>query len=353
MAQRPSTQSEDARKGSPSQVDPALPQFSDPSFDPVDFLNDTLPPLNTSQSRSAGGSSIADVSARTQSLLSQLTAQNARLSNTLNQLTDEIIRSSGRLAYEVEVLRGETIGLSDTLTDTLQDDIRHFLPQGLPEPASTSLPDVNQPDEEDRVEEKELDTQKQPEVTQEDPEYISRLRTLMQVRSRLEEVIQVFGEAMEWPLPPSEVSITSSFISVSAPEAGPESRSLEEKGRQVAKKFRSQVTELLDSNGGGEAGLEAATRRVEELRLLAGVWKGTIEEKPRQKFVDSLAKIVDDRRKVLESQAREKEERESRKANGTPSKGRASELPSREKPESSGGGLMRNLQRLRDEIYLE
>ncbi|KAK2867946.1 hypothetical protein FQN49_003315 [Arthroderma sp. PD_2] len=351
MASRSNTQ-EDARKPSSPQVDPSLPQFSDPSFDPVDFLNDTLPPLNTSQSRSAGGSSIADVSSRTQSLLSQLSAQNARLTNTLNQLTDEIIRSSGRLAYEVEVLRGETIGLSDTFTDTLQDDIRHFLPQGLPEPVSTDPQDVNPPNEGD-VEEKEPDTQKQPEAAQEDPEYISRLRTLMKVRTRLEEVIQVFGEAMEWPLPPSEVSITSSFISVSAPEAGPESRSLEEKGRQMAKKFRSQVTELLDSNGGGEAGLEAATRRVEELRLLAGVWKGTVEEKPRQKFVDSLAKIVDDRRKVLDSQAREKEERENRKANGTPSKGKTAELTSREKSESSGGGLMRNLQRLRDEIYLE
>ncbi|EGD83896.1 hypothetical protein H112_07578 [Trichophyton rubrum D6] len=350
MAQRPGPQSEDVRKTSSSPAEPLLPEFSDPSFDPVDFLNDTLPPLSTSQSRSAGGSSIADVSALTQSLLSQLTAQNARLSNSLNQLTDEIIRSSGRLAYEVEVLRGETIGLSDTLTDTLQDDIRSFLPQGLPEPAvAARQEDVHQ----EENEENESGTKTQPEITQEDPEYISRLRTLMQVRTRLEEVIQVFGDAMEWPLPPSEVSITSSFISVSAPEAGPESRSLEEKGREVAKKFRSQVTGLLDSNGGGEAGLEAAARRVEELRLLAGVWKGTVEEKPRLKFVDSLAKIVEDRRKVLENQAREKEERENRKAGGTASKGRTSELPSREKSESTGSGLMRNLQRLRDEIYLE
>ncbi|KAF3891905.1 hypothetical protein GTR04_4759 [Trichophyton interdigitale] len=353
MAQRPGPQSEDVRKTSPSPAEPLLPEFSDPSFDPVDFLNDTLPPLSTSQSRSAGGSSIADVSARTQSLLSQLTAQNARLSNTLNQLTDEIIRSSGRLAYEVEVLRGETIGLSDTLTDTLQDDIRSFLPQGLPQPAAAAQEeDVHLEGKEEKVE-KESGTKTQPEITQEDPEYISRLRTLMQVRTRLEEVIQVFGDAMEWPLPPSEVSITSSFISVSAPEAGPESRSLEEKGREVAKKFRSQVTGLLDSNGGGEAGLEAAARRVEELRLLAGVWKGTVEEKPRLKFVDSLAKIVEDRRKVLESQAREREEKEARKAGGTASKGRTSELPSREKSESTGSGLMRNLQRLRDEIYLE
>ncbi|EFQ98294.1 hypothetical protein MGYG_01327 [Nannizzia gypsea CBS 118893] len=352
MAQRPGPQSEGARKNSSSPAEPLLPQFSDPSFDPVDFLNDTLPPLNTSQSRSAGGSSIADVSARTQSLLSQITAQNARLSNTLNQLTDEIIRSSGRLAYEVEVLRGETIGLSDTLTDTLQDDIRSLLPQGLPEPTSAAVQEDVHPTNE-KGGDKDPCAKTHSEVTQEDPEYISRLRTLMQVRTRLEEVIQVFGDAMEWPLPPSEVSITSSFISVSAPEAGPESRSLEEKGREVAKKFRSQVTGLLDSNGGGEAGLEAAARRVEELRLLAGVWKGTVEEKPRLKFVDSLAKIVEDRRKVLESQAREREEKDNRKAVGTASKGRTSELPSREKPESTGSGLMRNLQRLRDEIYLE
>lgn len=359
MAERtaPLDKAREAQKP-PTQLDPSLQHFSDPDFDPVDFLNDTLPPLarSTLQSRSTddrNASSIADLSTRTQSLLSQLNAQNARLSNTLNQLTDEIIRSGGRLAYEVEVLRGETVGLSDTLTETLQDDIRQFLPEGLPElpQQDQSTSDENESGANEEVEDKASTAKTKP-----DPEYIIQLRTLINVKARLDDVIKVFGDAMEWPLPPSEVSLSSSFISVSAPEPGPESRSHEDKGREVAKKMRSQVTDLLESEGGGEAGLEAAERRVESLQTLAGLWKGTAEEKARFKFVESLAKIVEERRKLLESQAREREAQDHRRgARSPPRLSPSMDYLAREERtrDSSGGGLLRNLQRLRDEIYLE
>lgn len=351
MAQATSIQAAADSKPPNSQLDPPLRHFADPTFDPVDFLNNTLPPLTrpADTPRDSRAVSIAELSSQTQSLLSELSAQNARLSNTLTQFTDEILRSGGRLAYEVEVLRGETIGLSDTLTEVLRNDIKQFVPDGLP----TRL--KNPEDEESTpVEVTDTSSEAQKRQTATDPDYIRDLRTLNQVRSRLEDVIHVFGEAMEWPLPPTEASTTSSFISVSPPGPNTESQKLEDKGREVAKKLKDQVTELLDSNGGGEAGCEAAQKRVESLRQLAGIWKGTIEEKARLKFVDSLAKIVDERRKSLDAQARAREGKASQPRGQSPAtRGRQSSDHPRASQEGGGGGLFRNLQRLRDEIYLE
>src|SRR6266480_7350393 len=120
----------------PSYVsDDSLRPFIQSAFDPADYLNFTLPPLNlvthSAVSRQANAVSLADLSSQIQSLLSQLNAQAARLTNVLTQLTDEILRSGGRLAYEVDVLRGETINLSETLNDTLNPDIKLFLQTGL------------------------------------------------------------------------------------------------------------------------------------------------------------------------------------------------------------------------------
>ncbi|KAF7165621.1 hypothetical protein CNMCM6106_001702 [Aspergillus hiratsukae] len=319
------------------------PDFTDPSFDPADFLNDALPSLTlaSSQSRGPGAVPLAELSAQVQSILSQINAQNVRLSNQLTQLTDEILRSGGRLAYEVEVLRGEAIGLSDTLTEALQPDIAQFVPEGL----RTTV-------DSDRVEEGEGETGAEmgqdDKATVADPDYITKLRMLNQVRSRLEDVVQTFGDAMEWPLPPSETSLTSSFISVSAPEPGPESQSLEEKGQEVAKKLRNEITELLSTNGGGQAGLDAATKRLEALRELATIWKGSAEEKARNRFLDSLAKIIDDRRRSLENHGSS----DQVQARSSSTRGRTTGHQ-RQESEGPGGGIFKNLQRLREEIYLE
>ncbi|PWY92100.1 hypothetical protein BO70DRAFT_326999 [Aspergillus heteromorphus CBS 117.55] len=321
------------------------PDFIDKSFDPVEYLNDVLPPLTlastqTNLSRgSTGAVPLPELSTQVQSVLSQINAQNVRHSNTLTQLTDEILRGGGRLAYEVEVLRGETIGLSDTLTEALQGDIAKFVPEDV---------DNGQIKEEAGDDQEEKEQQQEGKVIQ-DPEYITKLRTLNQVRARLEEVVQTFGDAMEWPLPPSETSIASSFISVSAPDPGPENQSREEKGQEVAKKLRTQVTELLDSNGGGQEGIQAATSHVESLRILATMWRGTAEEKARNRFVDSLVKIVDDRRKALETQGRADQFQQPA---GSFTKG-PSAGHRRQESEGPGGGIFRNLQRLREEIYLE
>jgi hypothetical protein len=320
----------EAPAASHSKVDASLQHFRDPSFDPVDFLNDSLPPLTLAASqphasRTPGAVTLAELSSRTQLLLSQLGTQNIRLSGTLTQLTDEILRSGGRLAYEVELLRGETIGLADTLTETLHGDITKFAPERLQTNGNH-----------------EYDAEGNQEQTE--PQFITQLRTLSKVRARLEEVVQAFGDAMEWPLPPSELSLTSSFISVSAPDPGSESHSREEKGQEVVRKLRTEITELLDSNDGGTSGVAAATVRLQALRDLAAVWKGTAEEKARNRILDSLTKMVEDRRKTLDSQ---------------PSRiGRSSIEQSvaeqgNDDSGGPGGGLFRNLQRIRDEIYLE
>jgi hypothetical protein len=182
---------------------------------------------------------------------------------------------------------------------------------------------------------------------------------LSQVKARLEDVINVFGEAMKWPLAPSELSITSSLITVSAPEPGSDTHTQEERAREAAKRLRSEVTNLLDSGDGGYTGIEAATTRVESLRSLMTVWKGTAEEKARAKFVDSLARLIDDQIKLLDAG-----QDLSKQGMGVPPQ-RPSSMSGRPLPSNiradrnandsnnQPGGLLRNLQRLRDDFYVD
>ncbi|KAJ5722517.1 hypothetical protein N7488_000552 [Penicillium malachiteum] len=337
-------------------VPDSTPNFADPNFDPAEFLNESLSPLTVASSqpnasRTTGSVPLTELSAQVQSLLSQISAQNVRLSSTLSQLSDEILRSGGRLAYEVEVLRGETIGLSETLTEVLRDDITKF----IPEPSNTTLPSTaektaTEAATEDTTSTKEDETEATESVSKKDatadPEYITNLRTLNQVRSRLEDVVQTFGDAMEWPLPPSEISFSSSFISVSGPDISVDGSDQEEKGQEVMKKLRAEILELLDSAGSGRVGLDAATRRVETLRTLATVWKGSAEEKARQRFVDNLGRLVDERRRNLDHhRAMAEQNQRGAKSRSEPRRDGDSGV--------AGGGLFRNLQRLKEEIYLE
>ncbi|EEH50768.1 uncharacterized protein PADG_06847 [Paracoccidioides brasiliensis Pb18] len=390
---------------STSHIDPTLSHFTDPFFDPVDYLNNTLPPLSISQFQSQSQPqsqlrpdvtpvSLAALSTQTQSLVTQLSAQNARLSNTLTQLTDEILRGGGRLAYEVEVLRGEAMGLTEALGEGLVGDIGKFVPAGEMVVASTASATATGTEEKeakedagevedsthtqqaqrDQAQEKESETQDQANPL--DPICLTQLRTLTQVRARLEQVIHTFNEAMEWPLAPSETSLASSFISVSAPEPGTENQhSREEKGKEVAKKLRAEVVELLNGGEGGEGGrsggggVEAAARKVEALRELAGVWKGTAEEKARMRFVEGLGKLVEERRKAAVAE-RERERKAAaaagvggmREEGDTRDDSRGSQDSTSTASTTAGGGgggggaaggLFRNLQRLRDEIYLD
>jgi hypothetical protein len=297
----------------PHLADAALRPFIQPNFDPAAYLNTTLPPLHLSSTpvsqRQNGSVMLGDLSSQTNTLLSHLNAQASRLTNVLTQLTDDILRSGGRLAYEVEVLRGETIGLSETLNETLKSHIELFVPCGLStaknrqeEPAAQSESATS----ESQVEKKQ---------TADEPDYLTSLRTLTRVRQRLESVIHLFGEAMRWQLPSSETStFASSFVSVSAPDSNspsdPSSKpgssaAQDEKARAFAETLRTEIADLIVSDKGGDLrkGYETAMERVMALRELAGVWKGTVEEKPRARFVEALAKLAEDRLRELEREA--------------------------------------------------
>ncbi|KAI0025087.1 hypothetical protein F4780DRAFT_722144 [Xylariomycetidae sp. FL0641] len=322
-------------------ADPFLQSFLAPSFDPAEYFNSSLPSLQTSSTaRSHDGSvALADLSAQAQTQLSQLNAHTTRLTNTLTQLTDDILRSGSRLAYEVELLRGETLSLSETLTDGLHDDIAKFVPNGLQEHMESKSVAA---------------TPAHPDPTPQngslpDPPYIGQLQTLTLVRSRLDSVVKTFGDAMEFVFPPSELSVSSSFLSVSAPEPGAEAHSTEEKGQQVIKQLRDEIQGLLTKGTDPVDGIEKAARRIEELKELSAVWKGTAEEKGRTKFIDSLAKMVEDRHKDL---VREMEQKGRREGRGDTDAGlrradSGSDASAGESKSLSGYGIMSQLQRLR------
>ncbi|KAL1306255.1 hypothetical protein AAFC00_004344 [Neodothiora populina] len=350
MAVQSTIRSETTVEAKSSHVeDPSLQPFLHVKFDAADYLNTTLPSLSFSDaSRDAQASrvSLAELASRTQSLMSQLNAHTSRLTNTLNQLTDEILRSGSRLAYEVEILRGETLGLSDALSEGLQEDIAHFVPNGLQAPKAITEKDASlSPDSEDTE-----PSPSDPKISNEvaEPEYIERLRTLTKVRARLDSVIQVFGEAMKWPIAPSELS--SSLISVSAPSAGgPEAtRDLEEKGKEYAQNLRNEVQDVLHHASTAEEGIEAAIKRIEEQRTLASVWNGTAEEKARLKLVDSLMKPVEDEQKALARKT------EAKRRTASPSTGVDYRYGDSTNTGRQGGyGFIQNLQKLKNDIYLD
>ncbi|KAI1322716.1 hypothetical protein F5Y16DRAFT_385822 [Xylariaceae sp. FL0255] len=377
--------------------DPFLQSFLSTSFDPAAYLNSSLPslqPPHRTSSNDPSAVSLAELSAQAQDQLTQLNAHTTRLTNTLTQLTDDILRSGSRLAYEVELLRGETLSLTEALTDGLRDDIAKFVPGGLQEQisegaakTSTTLPSsANQrrlssmpgippptPSTEEpqsaptpAAEESAATATKSSSTT--DPVFISQLQTLTLVRSRLDDVVKTFGDAMEFVFPPSEVSVSSSFLSVSAPEPGSADHSTEEKGQRVLKQFRDEITELLapattgrksssESTDAAVEGIEKAARRIEELKELNTVWKGTAEEKGRTKFVDGLAKMVEDRHQELLREMEQTAKREGRTADaeaasrrsfGANSGADAASAAAAESKGLSGYGLMSQLQRLRN-----
>jgi hypothetical protein len=322
--------------------DSSLQPFMQPSFDPAEYLNQTLPILSTSSqasttrsTASTGGASLTDLSAQTQSLLSQLNARLGLLTAVLTQLTDDILRSGARLAYEVEVLRGEAIGLSEILNDGIRDDAALF--GKLDNSATTHLESQDASSGNTKITSGEAD------VVQ-DPAYITQLRTFSQVRQRLDSVVKVFGEAMQWTLPPSEVSLTSSFISVSGPEPGSDSNSREEKGREFAARLRTEIADLIMGAESKEQGYNAATDRIAALNDLAHVWKGTAEEKARVRFVENLAKLAEERVRELERDHDGARFRDTRTA--SPRKGGASN--SRSAQSEKGTGFLDNLYRMRN-----
>ena len=289
----------------------------DPSFDPASYLNAALPPLSRrtgavsagQTSTLADAASLTELSTQAQILLTQLNVHTTRLSNTLTVLADDILRSGSRLAYKVELLRGETLSLTETLHETLQDDIRTFIPEGLPAASGTGGGEAVALDGSDSMQREPEKSSAEAEVEAEaegsmqgkpqDPEFIQKLQTFTLVKTRLESVIKVFGDAMEFTFPPSEVSVGSGFLSVSAPDPGSEQQSSEQKGQQVLQDLRGEISGLLTKTPDPVEGIEKAAARIGELKELTAVWNGTAEERGRNKFIDSLAKMVEDRHREL------------------------------------------------------
>lgn len=300
--------------------------FLQSDFDPADYLNNALPSLSTRATQSGRTVPLSELSSQLQTLLSQLNAQTTRLSNTLTQLTDEIIRSGGRLAYEVEVLRGETTGLTESLENGLKKDIEVFAPANVK-----------------KTDEDGADGETDPSASRgaAQPEYLDRLRTLSFVRERLDQVIKTFGDAMAWPLAPSELSVTSSIISVSAPGNEDDSRSREEKGKEYMDKLRAEIKGLLHA---GETA--AAEQRVEHMRKLAEVWKGTAEEKARMRLVEGLQRMVEEKQKAL--QPGRSAAQPGRRPTPSPARGDL-----RYGDREGGYGFLQNLKKLGGDVYLE
>jgi hypothetical protein len=330
--------------------DDFLRPFLQPTFEPSAFLNASLPPLQNQQQRTTTGGSqdsvpLAELSTQAQSLLSQLNAHTTRLSSTLTQLTDDILRSGSRLAYEVELLRGETLNFSETMNETLKDDIKKFVPDGL-----SQEPDAKAIDDEDKSKADATDTPKDG-ISEDDPEHIKQLQTLTLVRARLESVIKTFGDAMEFVFPPSELSVSSSFLSVSAPEPGSAQQSSEQKGQEVLRNLRDEIQTTLTKSDDPIQGIAQAAERIEELKELTKVWRGTAEEKGRAKFIESLAKMVEDRHRELMREvelANKRQEGVGRTRKGSVTRDAAVVNAMEESKGGLGGfGLMSQLQKLR------
>jgi len=137
------------------------------------------------------------------------------------------------------------------------------------------------------------------------------------------------------------------LISVSAPELGIQSTEEDDKAREVLQQIRTEINDLIGLHADGYVGLQAASQRVEEYRQLAVLWRGTREEKARLKFVDLLIKSLDDKRKALDVREARTGISDARSGSATGRNGKGA---------TEGGaaaGLLRNLQRFKDDLYLE
>lgn len=333
----------------PHLADPTLRPFLSPTFSPVDYLNSTLP-SSTKQQQSVPP--LSALASQTQSHISTLNAQTTRLSATLTGLTDDILRSSSRLTYEVELLRGEALSLADSLSSRgdLHESIRKFVPDGFekaslsPEPPHS--PSKTKHSSQGQLPPPERNAQDNLQITNPssigEPEALPHLRTLMQVRAQLQTVIQRFNLALSFPFPPSLLTTTtSSLISVNPPTQDPD---LESKGQAALSRLRQEVFDILADEDGRGGGADRARERLGELREICEIWKGTGEARARLKWVEGLEALVDD----------EIQKKEEGRRKGVGGRQEVRRETSTVRGQSDGGGSGPGfLRRLREEIYLE
>lgn len=270
-------------------TDPLLFPFLAPSFSATSYLNTTLPPPPTKTPptpTSQPQPTLSTLASQTQTQISTLSAQTSRLSATLTALTDDILRSSSRLTYEIELLRGEANGLVEAMTSSrgsLNGAIRTFIPTGLqPGPHDINADDTNAHPPTNEP------TPPDPEKIHPPPpttDHINKLRTLHHVRASLTSVTHIFSLALTWPMPPSLLpTSSSSLISITSPSSQSTLSSLESSGQAALAALKREIEEMVVERG--EIG--RARARVRELRDCVGVWRGTSEERARGKWVGEV-----------------------------------------------------------------
>lgn len=339
------TRSIDAELASSPGVDPVIQPFLQPDFDPVTFLNNTLPALSTARTTSTtpvaaynNATSLTEIISQAQALLSKLSCQTTRLSNSLTQITDEIVRSGGRLAYEVELLRGEAIGLSEALEVGLKDDFEIFVSRSG-QSADDNTYHQEQVDTKDILAEVPIAAS----VSKDQPQFLSKLHTLAVVREKLDSVIKLFDAAMKWPIAPVDGNtMSASLISVTAPATNEETRALEAKAKEYLDSIRLELNGLISQGAEGEM---LAVQQVQHLGAVAEIWNGTAEEKARSKIVNELQKLVDDQRK---STVRSGDTPMSR-----PAMDYRYGSADHKAPGEGGYGFLSNLRNLKNEVYLD
>ncbi|KAL8671574.1 MAG: hypothetical protein Q9168_003936, partial [Polycauliona sp. 1 TL-2023] len=242
-------------------TDPLLQPFLAPTFTATTYLNSTLPsPPSKTQQLSAPQPTLSTLASQTQSHISILSAQTSRLSATLTALTDDILRSSSRLTYEIEILRGEANGLVESLGNRggLNNAIKTFVPEGLDKlaigdsnsdrrddgkAADGELVDAEEKDGAEAVAQPFSELQAtaiNPQNRNDTP--ISPLRTLLLVRSSLTTIKSTFALALSWPMPPSLLpSTSSSLISISSPSSQSSTASLESAGQNALREIRGEI----------------------------------------------------------------------------------------------------------------
>jgi hypothetical protein len=298
---------------------------------------------------------LSDVAAQLQTLLSQINAQTSRVSNGLTRLTDDIVRSGGKLVYEVELLRGEILSTNDAISIRLKHDMDLLAPPAHFTDSSSTHETFADVDRKEKGTGDQTNGSTDTPATSDngglEPEFLLRLRTLTTIRTRLDAVVKVFGSAMQWPVAPSEVASNSSaIISISAPASDGSDR--EEKAKAY---LESLQNELAASLAAGVEGLEVASAKVDEMRNLAEVWKGTSEEKSRTKLVEALQKLVDEKAKTVNAGRKSGITQGSRlmdyRYGGFDGSAVASKIT---KTATAGGyGFLQNLRDFKNEMYAD
>ncbi|KAK6336627.1 hypothetical protein TWF718_009423 [Orbilia javanica] len=308
--------------------DPALQPFLSDSFSPTSYLNSTLPPLplsSTSSSSSSPTASLQKLHTTATTLLSSLDAHLNRLQSTLSTLTDEILRATPRLSYELQVLRSDVISLADTLSSTRTRQLTECLADiSLEESPDAPGAVVGGEGQEKEIDAREVTESKERRKSeapnnQGKPQVLKRLETLTLVRRHLEDVIKVFGEAMEWTLTdvqktsiPLPTTATSSLGAYLPPSRSPSPAVMDGRKRSGqgignsatgSDKFTDEISYLLLNEE-----VDKATQKVEDLAKLCEVWKNTSEYDARLRFVENLRWQVMEATKVEEPDVVEKKD---------------------------------------------